>query len=76
MDETTSIGRAITKAEDISKQIECKLEESRELAADISKHLNETNEACRSIQERLDKMRKLDCTVQYLRVLQHVENLR
>lgn len=76
LDEKSRIGRTVIKAESTCREIDKCLNKSEVLNKQIDAYLKRTNGIRKSVKEHFDKLTTLQSTLQYLKVVRHVEDLR
>lgn len=74
--EASRIGQTVTKIEETIKEIDDTMTRSNALAEQIEDYLKTTDEIRTSVKQHFEQLNTLQCTLQYLRVLHHIEKLR
>lgn len=76
LNEKSSIGRTVIKAENTCTEIDRCLNKYEDLNEQIDTYLKRTDSIRTTVKEHFDKLTTLKCTLQYLKVVRHVEDLR
>ncbi|XP_018566371.1 RAD50-interacting protein 1 [Anoplophora glabripennis] len=71
----SSIGKSVKNAQDVVKRTEDVIERGKDIIGDIKKDLEDVDEVRNEVKEHFDKLNTLQCTLQYMRVIQHIEYL-
>ncbi|KAI4456248.1 rad50-interacting protein 1 rint-1 [Holotrichia oblita] len=74
--ENSTIAQLINKIDKNVDLIDENLSKSNSVIADIKNDLDEVDEVRRTIQDYVDNINKLECLLQYLKVIQRIEFLR
>ncbi|KAJ8979317.1 hypothetical protein NQ317_006930, partial [Molorchus minor] len=69
------IGKSIKNGEDIVETVDDVVKKAQEVVQDIETDLDEINEVRKEAKRHFDKLNTLQCTLQYMRVVQHIEYL-
>jgi DNA repair ATPase RecN len=76
LSDTSSIGRVVKDAKTVKEKVGTYVEQSERVIKEVEINLIEIEDVRRDMQERLDKLHALECTLQYMKVVQKIEFLR
>jgi hypothetical protein len=76
LSDTSSIGRVVKDAKTVKEKVGTYVEQSECVIKEVEINLIEIEDVRRDMQERLDKLHALECTLQYMKVVQKIEFLR
>jgi hypothetical protein len=75
LSDTSSIGRVVKDAKTVKEKVGTYVEQSERVIKEVEINLIEIEDVRRDMQERLDKLHALECTLQYMKVVQKIEFL-
>lgn len=74
-DNNSVIGETVRKVEKTIQDIENSVTESNGVVDQIEEYLKDTDEVRQTVNEHLTQLNTLQCTLQYIKVLKHIEDL-